>query len=323
MIIGMDLMTEIGIFVGTEAKQIRWGESTTPLKNRGDMQNHNFMEAMYHLATDVPNLQEAEERQKRILDVDYSQIDTDDYVESLSKLTEQEKDELKTVLRSHPTLFGGGLGTLNVKPIHLEIHDGAKPFHARAFPVPHAYEATTRKEIQQFCDIDVMEKTHESEWAAPSFIQPKKTGDVRVLTDFRKLNAVLKRKPFPLPKISDLLLKLKKFRYATAIDLSMGYYHIPLDEASEELCTTVLPWGKYRYKQLPMGIASAPDIFQSIMDQILGDLEFSRVYIDDILITSDGTFQDHMAKLDEVLSRLEEAGFRANVRKCFFAEDEL
>ena len=71
-----------------------------------------------------------------------------------------------------------------------------------------------------------------------------------------------------------MLQKLTNFTYATAIDLSMGYYHIPLDEASQELCATVLPWGKYRYKVLPMGIKNSVDMFQGIMVRILGDLDF-------------------------------------------------
>ena len=103
----------------------------------------------------------------------------------------------------------------------------------------------------------------------------------------------------------------------------MGYYHIPLDEASQQLCTTVVADGKYCYRSLPMGVCSAPDIFQSIMDDLLGDLDYARTYIDDILITSDGSFEDHMDKLNTVLTRLENLGFRANVRKCFFAQDEL
>jgi hypothetical protein len=74
-----------------------------------------------------------------------------------------------------------------------------------------------------------------SEWAAPTFMQAKKTGDVHILTGFRKLNAQIKRKPFPLPKISDLLWKLSGFRYATAIDLIMGYYHIPLDLEAQKI----------------------------------------------------------------------------------------
>jgi hypothetical protein len=59
------------------------------------------------------------------------------------------------------------------------------------------------------------------------------------------------------------------------------------------------------------------------MDEILGDLEYTRTYIDDILITSTGSFDEHMEQLNEVLTRLERAGFRANVRKCYFAEAEL
>ena len=169
----------------------------------------------------------------------------------------------------------------------------------------------------------VFGEAYDSEWTAPTFIQPKKDKTVRILTDFRRLNEQIKRKPFPLPKISDLLQKLSGFKYATAIDLSMGYYHIPLDEASQKLCTTILPWGKYRYKRLPMGIKNSPDIFQAIMADLLGDLDFARTYIDDILITSDGTFEDHMKKLSMVLARLEKAGFRANVRKCFFGQSEL
>lgn len=126
-----------------------------------------------------------------------------------------------------------------------------------------------------------------------------------------------------IPRIEDLLQRLQGFKYATAIDLSMGYYHIPLDEESQKLCTTILPWGKYRYKRLPMGIKNSPDIFQSIMSDLLGDLDFAMTYIDDILITSNGSFEDHMEKLSLVLLRLQRVGFRANVRKCFFAKPEL
>jgi putative transposase len=102
----------------------------------------------------------------------------------------------------------------------------------------------------------------------------------------------------------------------------MGYYHIPLDEYSQKLCTTtIFPWGKYRYKQLPMGIKTSPDIFQAVINDLLGDLDFAQVYLDDILIISNGSFQDHLQKLDIVFKRLENANFRAN--KCFFAQEEL
>jgi hypothetical protein len=76
--------------------------------------------------------------------------------------------------------------------------------------------------MKSLTDIDVFNISSDSEWAAPTFIQAKKTGDVRILTDFRRLNAQMTRKPFPLPKISDLLNKLSGFKYEKAIDLLMG-----------------------------------------------------------------------------------------------------
>jgi hypothetical protein len=96
--------------------------------------------------------------------------------------------------------------------------------------------------MRRLTDIDVFNRISDSEWAEPTFIQAKKTGDVQILTDFGRLNAQIKRKPFPLPKISDLLRKLSGFKYATAIDLSMGYYHKPLDLEAQKMCTTILPW---------------------------------------------------------------------------------
>jgi hypothetical protein len=104
---------------------------------------------------------------------------------------------------------------------------------------------TTRKEIKRVCNIGVLAKCNDSEWAAPTFIQPKKSGDVRVLTDFHVLHRYTKQKPYPLHKISDLLQKLEGFTWATALEVTMGYYHIVLDKESSYLCAMIIPWGKY------------------------------------------------------------------------------
>ena len=85
---------------------------------------------------------------------------------------------------------------------------------------------------------------------------------MRFISDFRELNKRIKRKPFPIPKIQDLLLKLEGFKYTTSLDLNMGYYHIELCPESKKLCTIVLPWGKFEYQKLPMGLCNSPDIFQ-------------------------------------------------------------
>jgi hypothetical protein len=172
----------------------------------------------------------------------------------LEHRAKDEKQILDKTLKKIPTLFGGGLGMINIKPVFLELIDWAKPYHATPFPLTPSLKVTTKTETKKLTDIDAFKRGSHYEWAAPTFKQAKKTGDVRILTYFRILNAQMKRKPFPfpLPKISDLLRKLSGFRYATAIDRIMGYYHIPLDLEAHKLCTTILPWGKNQYKRLPM-----------------------------------------------------------------------
>jgi hypothetical protein len=99
------------------------------------------------------------------------------------------------------------------------------------------------------------------------------TKERRYITDFRQLNKVVKRKPFPIPNIQDILQKIGGFTYATALDLNMGYYNIRLDPNAAALCTLILPWGKYKYLRLPMGIKNSPDIFQQKISDLMEGLE--------------------------------------------------
>ena len=159
--------------------------------------NAAVIEYLHALSTDTPLVQAAEARQKRILDVNYEAINIREHVASLEYLDRDQKTLLVETLTRHPQLFSGGLGELKIKPISLELIKGAKPYHARPFPVPKAYESVTKKEIERLTSIGVLRQSHDSEWAAPTFIQPKKTGDVRVLTDFRQLNKYIKPKTIP------------------------------------------------------------------------------------------------------------------------------
>ena len=72
-----------------------------------------------------------------------------------------------------------------------------------------------------------------------------------------------------------------------------------------------------------MGLCNSPDIFQEKMSELMPGLEFARVYIDDLLVISTGSFEDHLPDLDQVLTRLNEAGLKVNTTKSFFARTEL
>ena len=171
--------------------------------------------------------------------------------------------------------------------------------------------------------ISVLTKVNRSKWAAPTFILPKKDGRVRFVTDFRKLNKQIRRNPYPLPHIKDMLLKVSHFTYATALDLVMGYYNIRLSDDAKKICTITTPFGKYEYNRLPMGVSFAPDIFQDRICQLFEDLESVRAYIGDLLIITHVTYQEHLKEVEIVCKRLQNAGLKCKLDKCMFAQPEI
>jgi hypothetical protein len=72
-----------------------------------------------------------------------------------------------------------------------------------------------------------------------------------------------------------------------------------------------------------MGLCISADIFQERMGDLFAGMEFARAYIDDLLVVSSSTFADHLQKLEQVLSQLQQAGLKVNATKSFFGREEL
>ncbi len=72
-----------------------------------------------------------------------------------------------------------------------------------------------------------------------------------------------------------------------------------------------------------MGIAGSPDIFQSKMVELMEDLEYVWVCLDDLLCISKSSLEDHLEKLEEVLRCLRNAGLKVNVEKLTFCTLEI
>jgi hypothetical protein len=81
MIMGMDLMTSIGITVDCEQRCIRWGGTEIPLKTRNTLSKDEILHMLYNAANEPDILQEAEKRQNRILDADYRKVEVDPFVQ--------------------------------------------------------------------------------------------------------------------------------------------------------------------------------------------------------------------------------------------------
>ena len=317
MIIGRDILQFLKIDLQFSKQQVVWDHATMPFKDFDCTPLDS-----YHLE-DPKGLIEDTDRIKKILDAKYEAADISEVCRQQGQLSRSQQIKLQQLLERYSTVFDGTLGSWNGTEVQLELKEGARPYHARAYPIPRCHMETLKAEVERLCEIGVLKKVNRSEWAAPTFVIPKKDGTVRFISDFRELNKRIVRKPYPIPHIQDMLLNLEGFQYATSLDLNMAYYHIELNPDSKKYCTIVMPFGKYEYQRIPMGLCNSPDIFQEKMSELMENLEFVRTYIDDLLVLTKDSFEDHLDKLELVLKRLERAGLKVNAKKSFFARAEL
>ena len=122
MIIGNDLLWNMGINILFNEQQIQWNDDSIPLKTIGMLRSKDVCSMLYSMHTDSPLLKEAEERQNKMLDADYSKVDINKMVDNL-EITDTSKSKLlRTLRRFENGLFGGGLGKLtNVKPARIKL----------------------------------------------------------------------------------------------------------------------------------------------------------------------------------------------------------
>ena len=107
----------------------------------------------------------------------------------MQHLNDEERESLLTLLTKYESLFDGTLGFWNHEEYDIKLQPGVKHYHAHAYPIPKFHETTLRTEVEHVCSIGVLRKVNHSEWAALTFIIPKKNGMVRFISDFRELNA--------------------------------------------------------------------------------------------------------------------------------------
>ncbi len=62
----------------------------------------------------------------------------------------------------------------------------------------------------------------------------------------------------------------------------MQYYMFELDKERQVLCNIIMPFGKFKYSRLPIGLKCSPDIAQAVIKNLLSDIKDADVYIDDV-----------------------------------------
>lgn len=230
---------------------------------------------------------------------------------------------LDSLIVQYKSVFDNQLGKLKNCQAKLYLKEDSVPVFCRARPLPFSMKARVENELERLCSEGILTPIDHSEWATAIVPVIKKDGQVRICGDFRiSVNPNLNVHKYPIPKIEDIFASLSGGKLFSKIDLSQAYAQIELDDDSKKLVVINTHKGLYMYNRLPYGIASSPSIFQKLMDQLFGKMEGVFVFLDDILITGrNGT--EHLNRLKQVFSKLQECGLKVKLDKCSFFQKSV
>jgi hypothetical protein len=158
-----------------------------------------------------------------------------------------------------------------------------------------------------------------SPWGSPVLFVEKKDGTNRMCIDYRMLNSMTIKNKYPLPRIEDLLDRLKKAKFFSKIDLRSGYHQMKIREQDIPKTTFTTRYGLYEFVVISFGLTNTPVYFMNLMNKVfMEELDrFVVVFIDDILIYSETT-EEHEEHLRVVLERLRQQKLYAKFSKCEF-----
>src|SRR3954454_18919398 len=240
---------------------------------------------------------------------------------NLGPLTDQEQElfaEFTNTYRDICAKSQTDIGRTDL--IQHKINTGdARPIALPAYRLNPQKKEFLRKEIANMEEVGIIRKS-KSPWAFPVVIVSKKDGTHRLCIDYRKLNKVTKPDAFPLPRIDDMLESFGQAKWFITLDLASGYWQVGMNPEDVEKTAFRTPYGLYEFLVMPFGLSYAPGTFQRLMNHILHEYlnDFVAVYLDDIIIFTKGTFEQHIEQLAKVFQKLREAKLKIKISKCHF-----
>jgi hypothetical protein len=156
--------------------------------------------------------------------------------------------------------------------------------------------------------------------AAPVLFVKKPGGGLRFCCDYRALNRITRKDRYPLPLIQETLNRISKAKWFTKLDVVAAFYKIRIEEGDEWKTAFRTRFGLFEWLVTPFGLANAPSTFQRYINWVLQEYldEFVSAYIDDILIFTEGSKEEHRKQVNQVLEKLNQAGLQIDIDKCEF-----
>lgn len=191
---------------------------------------------------------------------------------------------------------------------------GAMPPCERQYNINSKALMELRETIKELTTLGVLALEDNPPCSMPIQAVAKPDGTWRMVHDLRELNRRTVKDKRSLINPFRTVSQIQNKRFKTCLDLSNGFWSVPIDyHSSLKTCFTFEGKG-YRWNRLPQGFCNSPNVFQTRVEEVLAGLD-TEVYIDDIYFTHDDE-KEHLEVLEEVILRCKAAGLKIGLKKC-------
>jgi hypothetical protein len=189
----------------------------------------------------------------------------------------------------------------------IPLEPGSKPPYRPPYRLSPAETTEVERQIGELLKQGLIEPSF-SPYGAPVLFVEKPDKSLRMVIDYRRLNAQTVKNKAPIPRMDTLLDQLKGAKVLSSFDLQSGYHQVPIRPEDIPKTQFITPFGSYSYKVLPMGLSNSGPTFQALINKLLGPHlgKFVLVYMDDILIFSQ-TDEEHARHVETVLKILQDS----------------
>ena len=241
-------------------------------------------------------------------------------------LTREQQARLINVIYDHTedfSLFDGDLGFCDILK-HSIPTTTDKPVYLPHRQIPVQLQSEVRKCLDNWLKQGIICPS-KSPYASQVVIIRKKTGEIRLCVDFRKLNAISIHDSFPLPRVEEALQAIQAAVWFSSFDLAQGYLQMAMEkEDIEKTAFRAGSSGLYEFTHMPFGLTNTGASFCRLMEMCIGDQQYITLlfYLDDICIFVE-TADQMLDRIEFVFSRLKGIQLKNKTQKVTFFSKQV
>ena len=243
---------------------------------------------------------------------------------TFQKIPKTEKSEFteQTLLQLYPRVFKG-VGCMK-QNYSIKLTDQAQPKVQPPRRIPFAAYRPLAQELDRLEKEGTIVRVDEpTEWVSNVTIIWKKNGAMRLCLDPTYLNKFIVREYYPIPTAEQVRMATAGACIFSTFDATESFHQLKLDEKSSFLTTFHTPFGRYRWKRVPYGLSSIPEVFQKRMEEnVTSHISTARNFFDDIIVWG-STVQEHDDAVKQLLERCQQANVTLNPTKMQVGVHEM